>query len=119
MEVLQVVMTGRRGINYPELSGRSGKGLLCYNNRVPTITREEGNLICRQTLGQFILFLTRITNPPSGYDGIYYSGSIRCSGSEKYVSQCEVNVSPQSTCREGYIVVICTPGNVMTTVLVV
>ena len=106
-------MKGQGGIDYPELRERSGRGLICYNGRVPTMTRGAADLICRQTLGQFILFLTRISSPPVGYDGVYYSGRIECSGNEKLLSECKVNVSPQSTCREGYIILRCTPGIIM------
>ena len=99
-------MRGQGGVNYPELRGRSGRGLLCYNS----VTKKAADVICRQTLGLFGKFLTRLFGPPPGYDGVYYSGRIECSGGENYLSECDVIVSPQSTCRDGYSIVICTSG---------
>ena len=87
------------------IRGASGWGVLCYSDS-PMVTREVGEVICRQTESQFLARIHTLTN----YGGVQYSGTIRCAGTELLLSECGVNLTPQISCPGGYTTVECTPG---------
>lgn len=93
---------------YPQVRGTAGWGLFCHSN-TPAITRAVGEVICRQTRKQFLAKISKGPGPV-GYNGLNYTGSIRCIDSKTMLSSCRVNISPQSSCSEGYTIVDCTPG---------
>jgi hypothetical protein len=94
---------------YPQIKGESGWGIFCHSEEAPIVTREVGEVICRQTCSQFLFEISKTSTPPEEYDGVYYSGSISCPGKKNFLSQCKVNLSPESLCAGGYTTVECTP----------
>ena len=92
------------------MMGESGWGIVCHHETTPTITKAVGEVICRQSLGQFLLAVSNTSHPPVGYEGVFYGGSISCSGRKNHLSECTVRVRPQPSCPSGYTKVKCTPG---------
>ena len=107
--VLQVTIKEYGGDLYPQIRGASGWGIFCHSSTAPVITREVGEVICRQTYQQFLLS-TASTALTTDHDGVYYDGSIRCSGTKYSLSKCDVNIMPLSSCSEGYTTIQCTTG---------
>ena len=95
---------------YPHIKGNSGWGIICHRNTTPTVTREVGEVICRQTHQQFLLNISRNANEPTNYEGVYYDGSISCSGTKYSLSKCNVKVSSVNSCPDGYTTIECTSG---------
>ena len=73
------------------------------------VTKEVGEVICRQTKGQFLARQTLETFPYP-YDGQFYSGYLKCSGEETHLSECKGNVFLVNHCAEGYGTVDCSTG---------
>ena len=97
----------------PMMMGESGWGIVCHHETTPTITRAVGEVICRQSLGQFLLAVSNTSHPPVGYEGVFYGGSISCSGRKNHLSECTVRVRPQPSCPSGYTKVKCTSGIIL------
>ena len=96
------------GITYPMIRGASGWGVLCYSDS-PMIAREVGQVICRQARRQCLVKVYK-THALTRYGGVQYSGTIRCTGTEHLLSECEVSLTPQTSCPGGYTAVECTSG---------
>ena len=97
-------------VSYPLMKGHSGWGIFCHHDSTPTIIKGVGEVICRQTRGEFLLEVSNTSTLPVSYDGALYSGSISCSATRNFLSECAVNVRPQSSCASGYTTVQCTSG---------
>ncbi len=64
------------------------------------------NIVCRH-LGYYAAYsLVNISIPTNAKDATF-SGSINCTGEEKYLSQCSINASASESCSElSYIICI-------------
>ena len=96
------------GHTYPQIRGESGWGIFCHSNR-PVVTREVGEVICRQTRRQFLARISKGARP-ADYDGVCYSGNIHCTSSKLLLSECDVSITQQDSCPGGYTTVDCTSG---------
>ena len=98
------------GTTYPYVRGMLGWGIFCHHSDTPTVTREVGEVICRQSHREFLSIISHTSTKPASYSGGYYDGTIHCSGTESFLSECEVTVTPQILCPEGYTTVNCASG---------
>ena len=94
---------------YPHVRGGAGWGLFCHSD-TPVLTRAVGEVICRQTRRQFFSSVSKTYSRPANYQGAYYDGSVRCSGTKYFLSDCDVNIRPKDSCPRGYSTLICTSG---------
>ena len=92
---------------YPQIMGPNGWGLVCHSN-TPVIDVHAGQVICRQTMGQFVTRISR-GDLPTHYRGTFYYGFIKCTGEEASLSECSVRVLTYR-CTGGYTMVDCSPG---------
>jgi lysyl oxidase-like protein 2/3/4 len=92
---------------YPVIRGESGWGVLCYNDTTPVVTREVGEVICRQTRRQFLTRISK-TRRLTNYGGVQYNGTIHCTGTKLLLSECKVKLTSQSSCPGGYTTIECT-----------
>ena len=96
------------GTTYPEVLGIIGWGLLCHS-RDPLVNQKVGQVICRQTRGEFLLTVRASGRPPS-YRGLYYHGSINCTGNETAIRECGVHLQIWAWCPMDYTIVQCSPS---------
>lgn len=94
---------------YPHVRGSAGWGLFCHSD-TPVLTKVVGEVICRQTQRKFLSSVSKTLLEPTNYGGVYYDGSIRCSGNKYFLSDCDVNITPQDSCPGGYSTIKCTSG---------
>lgn len=92
--------------HFPMMSmNSSSSAIFCPS----VVTKEVGEVICRQTKGQFLARRTMVSYP-SPYNGRFYSGSLRCSGEESHLSECEEHMLLVDHCLEGYGMLDCSTG---------
>jgi len=94
---------------YPEIvGGLFGWGLFCHSD-TPMVNARVGEVICRQTKGQF---LSRISkgNRPTNYVGLNYYGTINCTGDEASISECSMELQAWAWCPQKYTIVDCSPS---------
>lgn len=104
------VINPRINRTLPQVLGPNGWGLLCYSNTpLVTVTVPVGSVICRETRDQFLIRISGETRV-SGYTGVYYNGTIGCTGDEASLSECSMKLSKQLLCPDGFTIVDCSPG---------
>ena len=83
----------------------TGWGLFC----TPIVTKEIGEVICRETKGYFLARILKGSRPIN-YHMSFYDGKIDCTGDEATLSECNVNVYTVHECRDGYVMIDCSSG---------
>ena len=93
--------------SYPQLYTKSvdSKGILCYS----TVTKEVGEVICRQMKEQFLSKVLMGTQPTQ-YRGHFYFGLVECTGDESHLFECKMHVNRVTQCLDGYAMIECNPG---------
>lgn len=93
---------------YPEIvGGLFGWGLFCHND-TSMVNGHVGEVICRQTKGQFLSRISKGSRP-TDYRGLNYHGTINCTGDELSISECSMQLQPWAWCPQDYTIVYCNP----------
>ena len=96
---------------YPEIYMEATNwGLFCSQ----VVTKAVGEVICRETKGQFLHRISK-SSKPTNYSGNSYSGSIICTGDEPHLCECTVRVFNVTDCGNEYALVECSTGTYMHT----
>lgn len=86
---------------YPEYVGNGGPGLVCAG----VLDRLAARVVCASTTGTFLYNMSTADSAttPGGANGVFYRGSVECSGEEADFAECSVSLQTISQCPNGLV----------------
>lgn len=86
---------------YPVYVGDGGPGLVCAGD----LDRLAARVVCASTTGTFLYNMSTADSAtaPGGASGVFYRGSVECTGEEADFAECSVSLQTISQCPNGLV----------------